>query len=71
MASEAGQAVYALRKRIERIHVDRKNHSFGCLAVRGLFKAKASRALARARQQPHGCPTPEGPRLKPSREEAA
>jgi hypothetical protein len=28
-------------KRIERTHADCKNHSFGCLAVRGLFKVKA------------------------------
>jgi len=41
MASEAGQAVYALRKRIERINADRKNHGFGFLPVRGLIKAKA------------------------------
>ena len=41
MASEAGQAVYASRKRIERINADRKNHGFGFLPVRGLIKAKA------------------------------
>ena len=41
MASEAGQAVNALRQRIERINADRKNHGFGFLAVRGLIKAKA------------------------------
>jgi hypothetical protein len=41
MASEAGKAVYAVRQRIERINADRKNHGFGCLAVRGLIKAKA------------------------------
>ena len=41
MASEAGQAVYGLRQRIERINADRKNHGFGFLAVRGLIKAKA------------------------------
>jgi transposase len=41
MASEAGKAVYGLRKRIERIHADRKNHGFGFLPVRGLIKAKA------------------------------
>ena len=41
MASEAGKAVYALRQRIERINADRKNHGFGFLPVRGLFKAKA------------------------------
>src|SRR5580704_12918925 len=41
MASEAGEAVYALRQRIERINADRKNHGFGFLAVRGLIKAKA------------------------------
>ena len=41
MASKAGQAVYALRKRIERINADRKNHGFGFIPVRGLIKAKA------------------------------
>jgi hypothetical protein len=41
MASETGQAVYALRKRIERINADRKNHGFGFIPVRGLIKAKA------------------------------
>jgi transposase len=41
MASAAGQAVYAMRKRIERINADRKNHGFGFIAVRGLLKAKA------------------------------
>ena len=41
MASQAGQAVYALRQRIERINADRKNHGFGFLPVRGLIKAKA------------------------------
>ena len=41
MASQAGQAVYALRKRIERINADRKNHGFGFIPVRGLIKAKA------------------------------
>lgn len=41
MASEAGQTVYRLRKLIERINADRKNHGFGFLPVRGLIKAKA------------------------------
>jgi transposase len=41
MASEAGKAVYALRKHIERVNADRKNHGFGFLPVRGLIKAKA------------------------------
>jgi hypothetical protein len=41
MASAAGQAVYALRTRIERINADRKNHGFGFIPVRGLIKAKA------------------------------
>jgi Transposase DDE domain len=41
MASEAGKAIYALRKRIERINADRKNHGFGFLPVHGLSKAKA------------------------------
>jgi transposase len=41
MASEAGKNVYRLRKLIERINADRKNHGFGILYVRGLIKAKA------------------------------
>jgi hypothetical protein len=41
MASEAGQLIYRLRKRIERVNADRKNHGFGFLPVRGLIKAKA------------------------------
>jgi len=41
MASAAGKAVYKLRKLIERINADRKNHGFGCLPVRGLIKAQA------------------------------
>jgi transposase len=41
MASAAGKAVYALRKRIERVNADRKNHGFGFLPVRGLLKAQA------------------------------
>jgi transposase len=41
MASAAGQAIYNLRKLIERINADRKNHGFGFIAVRGLIKAKA------------------------------
>ena len=41
MASEAGQTVYRLRKRIERVNADRKNHGFGFLPVRGLLKARA------------------------------
>lgn len=41
MASDEGQQVYRLRKLIERVNADRKNHGFGFLAVRGLLKAKA------------------------------
>jgi transposase len=41
MASDEGQRVYRLRKLIERVNADRKNHGFGFLAVRGLLKAKA------------------------------
>jgi hypothetical protein len=41
MESEVGQRIYRLRKRIERVNADRKNHGFGFLPVRGLFKAKA------------------------------
>jgi transposase len=41
MATQAGQQVYGLRKLIERINADLKNHGFGFLYVRGLLKAKA------------------------------
>ena len=41
MASEAGQEVYRLRKLIERVNADRKNHGFGFVPVRGLIKAQA------------------------------
>jgi transposase len=41
MAAQAGQQVYRLRKLIERINADLKNHGFGFLYVRGLIKAKA------------------------------
>jgi hypothetical protein len=41
MASAEGQAAYAKRKQIERIHAERKNHGFGFLTVRGLIKAQA------------------------------
>lgn len=40
MASAAGQAIYHLRKLIERVNADRKNHGFGYLPVRGLIKAQ-------------------------------
>lgn len=42
MASDAGQMIYRLRKLIERVNADRKNHGFGYLPVRGLAKAKAT-----------------------------
>ena len=41
MESDAGKETYGLRKLIERINADRKNHGFGFLYVRGLIKAKA------------------------------
>ncbi len=41
MATAAGQEVYRLRKLIERINANLKNHGFGFLPVRGLIKAKA------------------------------
>jgi hypothetical protein len=41
MATQAGQQIYGLRKLIERINADLKNHGFGFLYVRGLLKAKA------------------------------
>ena len=40
MASVAGKAVYNLRKLIERINADRKNHGFGFIPVRGRIKAQ-------------------------------
>jgi transposase len=41
MESAAGQLMYRLRKLIERINADRKNHGFDRLPVRGLVKTKA------------------------------
>ena len=41
MAAQDGQEVYRLRKLIERINANLKNHGFGFLPVRGLIKAKA------------------------------
>jgi transposase len=41
MGTPAGQEVYGLRKLIERINANLKNHGFGFLYVRGLIKAKA------------------------------
>jgi transposase len=41
MATQAGEEVYRLRKRIERINAHLKNHGFGFIPVRGLIKAKA------------------------------
>lgn len=40
MATAAGRAIYSLRKLIERVNADRKNHGFGFLPVRGLVKAQ-------------------------------
>jgi transposase len=41
MATSAGQAVFRLRKRIERLNANLKNHGFGFIPVRSLIKAKA------------------------------
>jgi transposase len=41
MATEDGREVYRLRKLIERINANVKNHGFGFLPVRGSIKAKA------------------------------
>lgn len=41
MATQAGQQVYNLRKLIERLNANLKNHGFGFVPVRGLVKAKA------------------------------
>jgi transposase len=41
MATQDGQEVYRLRKLIERINANLKNHGFGFLPVRGLLKVKA------------------------------
>jgi transposase len=40
METQAGQEVYRLRKLIERINANLKNHGFGFLPVRGLLKVK-------------------------------
>jgi transposase len=41
MATSEGQEVYRLRKLIERINANLKNHGFGFIPVRGVIKAKA------------------------------
>lgn len=41
MATSAGQDVFRLRKLIERVNANLKNHGFGFIPVRGLIKAKA------------------------------
>jgi hypothetical protein len=41
MATDDGKKVYGLRKLIERINADRKNHGFGFMKVRGLIKVQA------------------------------
>ena len=41
MGTQAGQEVYGLRKLIERINANLKNHGFGFIPVRGLIKAQA------------------------------
>src|SRR5450631_526938 len=41
MGTQAGQETYGLRKLIERINANLKNHGFGFIPVRGLFKAQA------------------------------
>jgi len=41
MGTQAGQVVYGLRRRIERLNANLKNHGFGFMPVRGLLKAKA------------------------------
>jgi transposase len=41
MASDVGKKVYGLRKLIERVNADRKNHGFGFMEVRGLMKVQA------------------------------
>jgi len=40
MATAAGKAIYSVRKLIERVNAERKNHGFGFLPVRGLVKAQ-------------------------------
>jgi hypothetical protein len=41
MGTQAGQEIYGLRKLIERINANLKNHGFGFIPVRGLIKAQA------------------------------
>jgi hypothetical protein len=40
MVTAAGKAIYSVRKLIERVNAERKNHGFGFLPVRGLVKAQ-------------------------------
>lgn len=41
METPAGQAIFSLRKLIERVNAHLKNHGFGFIPVRGLIKARA------------------------------
>jgi transposase len=41
MGTQAAQEIYGLRKLIERINANLKNHGFGFIPVRGLIKAQA------------------------------
>jgi transposase len=41
MGTQAGQEVYGLRKLIERVNANLKNHGFGFIPVRGLIRAQA------------------------------
>jgi len=45
MATTVGKAIYATRKFIERVNADRKNHGFGHLHLRGLFKVQSEALL--------------------------
>ncbi|MBV8701752.1 IS1182 family transposase [Bradyrhizobium sp.] len=45
MATAAGKAIYATRKLIERVNADCKNHGFGYLHLRGLFKVQSEALL--------------------------
>ena len=54
MQTTGAQAIFALRKLIERIHAHYKNRGLGRLTVRGLMKNPSDGALECACQQSHG-----------------
>jgi hypothetical protein len=56
METTEAQQVFSLRKLIERVNAQLKNHGFGFMPVRGLAKGQSGGAVACPRQQSDGRP---------------